>query len=212
MVTDILELLDGKWTDGTRPKDIYNLYVHESPETYIKAIVEGLNSEKRKVQSGCAELASLLSEDNPKIVYPHVDLFIKNIKAKNPILRWEAVCTLGNLASVDTTIKIPQYVDQIAPFLEDKSIVLQGHTVRALTKIAKSFPEEAPKIFGLIQNSKQNFPDNRIGFVIEALELLIPNAKMRPKIVEFVEPYAKSSINVVARKATKTLKKIELLT
>ena len=212
MVEDILELLDGKWTDGTRPKDVYKLYVSKSPEAYIEPIVAGLNSEKRKVQSGFVILASLLSEDYPAIVYPYIELFLNYLKAKEPVLRWEAVCILGNLASVDKKNKIPPYVDQIAPFLGDKSIVLQGHTVRALAKIAKAFPENAPKILDLLQNSKKNFPDNRIGFVIEAMELLIPNAELRPKIVSFVEPYTKSTINVVARKATKVLKKIELLT
>lgn len=212
MIINILELLDGKWTDGTRPKDIYKLYVSKNPESYIQTIITGLNSEKRKVQSGCAELASLLSEDKPEIVYPHIELFLNNLKAKPPVLRWEAVCTLGNLATVDKNKQIPRYVAQIAPFLNDKSIVLQGHTVRALAKIAKVFPDKAPAIFELIQNSKENFPDNRIGFVIEAMELLIVNSDLKPKVIEFVEPYTKSPIKVVARKAVKVLKKIELLT
>lgn len=213
MTTNILELLDGKWTDGTRPKDIYNLYVSKSPKKYVKTIIQGLSSEKRKVQSGCAELASLLSEDNPELVYPHIDLFLTNItEAKAPVLRWEAVCTLGNLASVDKNKQIPSYIPQIVQFLNNKSIVLQGHTVRALAKIAKAFPDKAPEILDILVNSKENFPENRIGFVIEAMELLIQNSQLKKKIIEFVEPYTKSNIKVVAKKAIKVLKKIELLT
>jgi hypothetical protein len=109
------------------------------------------------------------------------------------------------------TSKYPD-VAQITPFLNDKSIVLQGHTVRALAKIAKAFPDKAPAIFEIIQNSKENFPDNRIGFVIEPMELLIANSNMKPKIIKFVEPHTKSQVKVVARKAVKVLKKIELLT
>jgi len=70
MVKNILELLDGKWTDGTRPKDLYNIYVSKNPLDYIEKIIAGLTSEKRKVQSGCSELASLLSEHKPELVYP----------------------------------------------------------------------------------------------------------------------------------------------
>lgn len=210
---NILELLAGKWTEGTRPKDIYNLYVSKAPEKYVETIIQGLRSEKRKVQSGCAELASLLSEDNPELVYPHIDLFLTNLtEAKAPVLRWEAVCTLGNLASVDKNKQIPSYIPQIVPFLNNKSIVLQGHSVRALAKIAKGFPDKAPEILDIVVNSKENFPDNRIGFVIEAMELLIQNSQLKQKIIEFIEPYTRSNIKVVAKKAIKVLKKNELLT
>jgi hypothetical protein len=105
---DIFELLNGKWDDGTRPKDIYELYISKNPEEYVEKIIEGLQSDTRKVQSGCAELASLLSEHNPELLYSHIDLFLKNLDAKAPVLRWEAVCTLGNLASVDKKKKNPK--------------------------------------------------------------------------------------------------------
>jgi hypothetical protein len=55
----------------------------------------------RIVQSGSAELVSLLSEDRPDLIVPYFDIFIRNLKAKDPILRWETVCTLGNLVGVD---------------------------------------------------------------------------------------------------------------
>jgi hypothetical protein len=208
MTENILELLDGKWTDGTRPKDLYELYISKNPAAYTETIVAGLHSEKRKVQSGCAELASLLSEYNPELLYPYIELFVNNLDAEAPVLRWEAVCTLGNLASIDKNKLTPAYIDQIASFLSDKSIVLQGHAVRALSKIAKASPDEAPRILDKLLNSTEHFPGNRVGFIIEAMEHFLPNEKLKPKIRKFVEPHAESTIKVVARKAKKILKKI----
>jgi hypothetical protein len=129
MSKNILELLDGKWTDGTRPKNIYELYISKNPADYTEKVIAGLNSEKRKVQSGCAEIASLLSEHKPEMLYPYIELFVSNLEVKAPVLRWEAVCTLGNLASVDKNRLTPTYIGQIGSFLSDKSIVLQGHTI-----------------------------------------------------------------------------------
>ena len=143
---NIFKILDGKWEDGTRPKDLYNLYISKEPMQYIGFILAGLEGDKRKVQSGCAELASLLSEDKPELLYPHIDFFIQNLTSKAPVLRWEAVCTLGNLAKVDENEKIRTSVDTVIGFLNDKSIVLQGHSVRALVKIVSKFPDLAPKI------------------------------------------------------------------
>lgn len=208
MAKNILELLDGKWTDGTRPKDVYELYVSKNPADYAQTIITGLHSEKRKMQSGCAEIASLLSEYKPEILYPYIELFASNLDTKAPVLRWEAVCTLGNLAAVDKNKLTPAYIDKIASFLSDKSIVLQGHAVQALSKIAEAFPDEAPKILDKLLNSTEHFPGNRIGFIIEAMEHFLPYEKLRPKIRKFVESCADSDIKVVARKAKKTLKKI----
>jgi hypothetical protein len=206
---DILKILDGKWTDGTRPRDVYNLYVSKNPAEYIGTIIAGLHSKKRKIQNGSAEIAALLSEDKPEIMYPHIKFFTFNLESKPAVLRWEAVCTIGNLASVDKDKLIPPHIDKIASFLEDKSIVLQGHAVRALSKIAKAFPAEAPEILDNILSSKEFFPDNRIGFVIEAVEPFLANEELKPKVIKFIEPYTESSIKVVARKAKKALKEVK---
>ncbi|MHA2135508.1 MAG: hypothetical protein ACW99J_16740 [Candidatus Thorarchaeota archaeon] len=206
---DILSILDGKWTDGTRPKDLYNSYISKNPTEYLDMIVEGLNSSKRKVQSGCAELASLLSEDSPEILYPHLELFISNLDAKAPVLRWEAVCAIGNLASVDRKHEISPLVDRITLFLEDESIVLQGHSVRALTKISRVYPETAPKTLERLVSSVEKFPGNRVGFIVEAMEAFADSPELVQEARDFVEPYTTCDIKSVAKKAKRALKKMQ---
>ena len=208
MTVDILGILSGKWEDGTRPKDVYKLYVSKEPADYVMAIVEGLSSTERRVQNGSAEVASYLSETNPEMLYPHLQLFLRNLKAKEPVIRWEAVCTLGNLASVDSEEVIPGYIDAIMPYLEDKSIVLQGHTVRALAKIAKVFPDTAPGILESLIGVIDYYPGNRVGFIVEAMEFFKDYENLQPKVKEFVEPYIDSDMKVVARKARRTSKRL----
>ncbi len=205
MTKDIITLLDGKWEDGTRPKDLYGLHVSRDPANYVDTIIDGLSSEKRRVQSGCAELASLLSEDHPELLYPSLDAFVGNLQAKEPVLRWEAVCTLGNLSRIDAKGLIPIHIDTIASNLDHKSIVLQGHSVRALSKIAKAYPNRAEDILNHLLRSKGSFPGNRIGFIIEAMGNFLAIVALVPRIKEFVEPYTTSDIKVVARKAKRIL-------
>ncbi|MHA1936201.1 MAG: hypothetical protein ACW97A_13065, partial [Candidatus Thorarchaeota archaeon] len=166
---NIHEILRGKWGDGTRPKDLYGIYISNDPSQYLKVIVEGLSSNERRIQSGCAEIASLLSEDKPEVLYPHVEIFLENLNARPPVLRWEAVCTLGNLIRVDKKHKIPQEIDKIMNFLADSSIVLQGHSVRALVKIARARPEFASEILDSLVFSEKLFPKGRVGFLVEAM-------------------------------------------
>ena len=98
---ELHDILDGKWEDGTRPKDLYTEHIAKSPKKYLDSIINGLESDQKRIQSGCAEIASLLSEDSPELLYPYASSFVSNLDAKAPVLRWEAVCTLGNLAAID---------------------------------------------------------------------------------------------------------------
>lgn len=206
---NILDILNGKWEDGTRPKDLYNLYISKEPMQYIGFILVGLEGDKRKVQSGCAELASLLSEDIPELLYPHIDFFIQNLAAKAPVLRWEAVCTLGNLAKVDEKEKIRNSVETIIEFLNDKSIVLQGHSVSALVKIVSKFPDLAPKILENLLGSADMFPGNRIGFIVEAMAAFVGFEELVPKARDFDEFHIVSEISSVSKKARKVLNLFE---
>jgi hypothetical protein len=205
---DILGALDGKWGDGTRPKDLYKLHISGSPASYVEIIIRGLDSDKKKVRSGSAELASLHSEEHPDVLYPHIQLFIDNLASREPVLRWEAVCTLGNLARVDRCQNLPLVIPIIIPFLSDKSIVLQGHTIRALAKIAKQCPDHASLILDSLMESAEFLPGNRVGFLIEAMEYFADNREMNEKAQKFVLQLMESDIKVVSRKARKTMKKL----
>lgn len=205
---DIHRALAGKWEDGTRPKDLYKMHISENPSVYLEDIIQGLASVERRVQSGCAELASLLSKDMPDLLYPHVDLFVSNLETKAPVLRWEAVCTLGNISSVDKFEKTPKLIERFIDFLSDKSIVLQGHSVRALTKIAKTFPETAPDILEALLTHTEYFPGNRVGFIVEAMEPFVTNPMFATKVKSFVEPFLESDIKSVVKKARKVMKSL----
>ena len=203
---DIFETLRGKWEDGTRPKDLYNQFVSVEPEKYLEKLLTGLKSKEKRVQSGSAQLFALISEDRPELVAPHIDIFIGDLDAKAPVLRWEATCTLGNLASADTDKKISAILDRMYPHLEHKSIVLANHTVQALTKIAQHNPDKAEEILDKLIEKSPLFKKTTVGFIIEAVARYKEYPELHPKIKEFIEPYLESEMKVVAKKAKKTLK------
>ena len=205
---DILEILDGKWEDGTRPKDLFSEHIAKAPAQYVDGLLAGLGSDNRKVQSGCSELCSLVSEAHPALFADHIELFQKNLSAKEPILRWEAACTLGNLAVVDEKELIPQNVDTLIGYLRDKSIVLQLHCVRALVKIAGRYPKLAPRIGKALLQSTEKFPGNRIGFIVEAMGAFTGIPELLPQIVALINEHAQSDIGSVKTKARKVQKNL----
>ena len=209
MPIDLLKLLEGKWTDGTRPADLY-AKIAKRPAAYVNAILMGLASKNKRVQGGCAELASRLSAESPDVLYPHVDLFLRSLKTKTPIVRWEAACTLGNLAAVDDNGVIAKHVNELIALLPETSIVLQGHAVRALAKVATRHVELAPKIWKALLAAEKHFPGTRVGYLIEAAELLAVNPVLTRSIRPFVMQHANSERAAVARKATKVLKQLDV--
>jgi hypothetical protein len=202
-------VLNGKWTDGTRPGDVYALVVKPCPGVYVKDVLDGLNSGIRRVENGCAELASLISEDTPEFLLPHISLFVQNLDSSEKMVRWEAVCTLGFLARIDSQKQIVPCISRFVGLLRHDSIVLAGHALRALSRMAVAYPEKTKAIFQAIVGAADAFEKNRIGFVIEAMEPLIATGQLNRKIEQFVQPYSRSDISVVARKAKKVLKLLD---
>lgn len=202
----LLEVLDSKWDDGSRPKDLFDRHIAKSPTPYASDIIAGLTSKARKVQNGCAELASLLSEKHPELLYDHFDLFEANLGSKAKVLRWEAVCTIGNLARIDREGRCRKVMPAIAPLLQNESIVLQGHAVRALTKVAVAFPDVAPSILDKLIAAGPSFPGNRVGYLVEAMGAFGNEPALAKKARKFAGEHAESEIRSVATKARKALK------
>jgi hypothetical protein len=208
-MTDIHETLAGKWGDGTRPRDLFRLHVMKNPKAHVATLVAGLRSGNRRIENGCAELCSLLSAERPDLLAPSFEIFRENLKSREAVLRWEAVCTIGNLAACDPKKRIPSLVSVLAQFLCDRSIVLQGHAVKALCKIVQAHPKEAPAIFEKLIASKSKFQGNRIGYLVDALEHFIGQPTLRRRLVDFVTPAAKSDIASVSKKAHRILRLID---
>ncbi len=203
---DLLSVLAGPWEDGTRPADLYDRAIAAKPEAYLAAVLEGLASKNKRVQGGCAELCSRISADRPDLLYPHLDVFVRALDAKAPILRWEAACTLGNLATVDDKAQLAGSVPTLIALLGNKSIVLQGHAVRALAKIARKHPRLAASIFAALSSATRFFPGTRVGYIVEAMELFAGNKPLAPAVRAFLAPHAESALAPVARKARKALR------
>ena len=201
--------MKGKWGNGTRPKDLYTEYISKNPKAYIETLIQGLDSEERRVQTGSAELVALLSEEHPKLLIEDVDKFINNLNAKQPVLRWEAVCTLGNLARADKKKKILPVLPRLYPLLKHKSIVLANHTVQALSKIGEHNQEKSEEILEELIKNAPIFKKTTVGFIIEAVARFKDYDELVPKVKSFVEPYLYSEMKVVAKKAKRTMKKLE---
>jgi hypothetical protein len=206
---DLLGTLAGTWADGTRPKDLYASTVSKAPARWLPTLVEGLGSADKRVQNGCAELCSMLSADAPSLVYAHAERFREQLRAKEPVVRWEGACTLGNLAHVDERGVVVACVPALTAQLAHESIVLQGHSVRALSKVAAAHPSEAPGILEAFVHAEKHFAGSRVGYLVEAMEVFAATAALQalhPRVERFVRRHLTSPAASVAKKAARVMR------
>lgn len=206
---DLHAVLNGKWADGTRPKDMFQRELSKRPAEYVSALVTGLAAKEKRIAAGCAELISLCSVDHPELFYPYTERFLTNLAAKAPILRWEAACTIGNLARIDTQKRLLVAIPELLPLLAHKSIVLQSHTAHALGKLGARYPQQAPDILAAFVVNVEHFPGTRVGHLIEATAPLTTLHALSVSLREFVDPYAQSPLRPVAQKAKRILRSLD---
>jgi len=203
---DLLRVLDQKWDDGRRPKDLFAAHVAKHPAAYVADLVAGLESKSARVRNGCAEICSLLAAAQPRILYPHVDRFLERLDAKDKAVRWEAVCTVGSLATVDAAGATRASVGPITRHLAQESIVLQGHAVRALAKLARSFPDLAPGILRQLIAAKGRFPGTRVGYLVEAMAAFADDLALAAEAARFLDGHIESDLAPVRTKARRARK------
>jgi hypothetical protein len=206
---NLLAVLDRKWEDGTRPKDLFAAHVAPDPAAYVPDLVAGLDAKSARVRNGCAELCSLLAESRPELLYPHLAKFQARLDSRDKAVRWEAVCTTGSLAAVDRAGLTRASVAPIGRHLADESIVLQGHAVRALSKLAKAFPDLAPVILRQLIAAELRFPGTRVGYLVEAMAAFDGEPALRARAAKFLEGFVESDLGPVRTKARRSLKVLQ---
>jgi|WetSurMetagenome_2_1015567.scaffolds.fasta_scaffold581584_1 hypothetical protein len=206
---DILAVLDQKWEDGTRPRDLFAAHVAPDPAAYVTDLVAGLDAKSARVRNGCAELCSLLAATRPELLYPHLAKFQARLDSRDKAVRWEAVCTTGSLAAVDRAGLTRASVAPIGRHLADESIVLQGHAVRALAKLARSFPDLAPGILRQLVAAAPRFPGTRVGFLVEAMAAFAGDAALAARAAKFLERHVESDLGPVRTKARRAWKALQ---
>lgn len=177
-------------------------------------------SDKPKIKYGCAKLAITLSEKKPKMIYPHLDLFIKLLDGENRILKWTAIRVIGNLSQADAKGKINQLMPRLIQFVHDQEMITAANAIKALGVIAHNKPRLKQKIFNeFLKVGKNNYylkgqlsPECRnvaLGHVINVFSEYKDELKEQKSIVRFLKRQTGNTRPTVRKRAKELLSQIE---
>jgi len=139
--TDILKKIENKEiTKDALVKKLKNNFL------LFPEIISGISSKKASVRYGCSNVLTVISEENPKELYPYMDFFIKLLDSNYRILRWAGIVIIANLTKVDIENKFDSIFDKYYGYLDDEYMVTVANVVGNSGKIALAKPYLTQKI------------------------------------------------------------------
>ena len=196
---------------GTNPEIIADLAVQQ--RTLLPALLEGLDAAEAPVKFGCAKVLRLISETEPAMLYPHVDLFIGLFQSENAFLQWDAIRIVANLAAVDEGGRIEQILSDYLEPIRGTVMITAANTIQGAATIALAKPALADTIARAIlkvQWAKYQTDECRnvaIGHAIESLDRFFHRMGHQKEVLEFVRHETNNSRNATRKKAVEFLKK-----
>lgn len=209
--SNILENLECK---KKKPEELVGQVIKDP--TLIPTVIEGTESTKGSVKFGSTKILRLISEQNPKILYPHMDFFIDLLDSDNNILKWNAQDIIANLIDVDSKNKFDQIFNKYYSLINDEVMITAGHVVDNSGKIALAKPQYNEEITKNLLSIDKTSRDPEctnilIGKTILSFEKYFQqvNPGDKTKIINFVKKHKNNSRSATKKKAEKFLSRFE---
>jgi hypothetical protein len=191
--------------------------VIRSPE-FIPHLFEGLGYEKGSIKFGCEKILRLISELNPRLIYPYFDNFVELLDSSNNFIKWGAIIVISNLASVDDKNKFGGVFNKYYLPITEEAMITAANIVRNSWKIALAKPELIDKITTeILKVEKTKYKSKGIlspectnvvcGHAIDSLDKYYDKIRDKKPVVDFVKRHLKNSRRAVIKKAERFLRK-----
>lgn len=180
--------------------------VIRTPER-VGDLVSALEADKAPVRFGAAKVLRIVSEREPEVLYPRIEMFIGLLDHDNRILRWNAILILGNLAAVDPRRRIDGILDRYLEPIPGPELITATNTIRGATRIAQAKPQLVDRIVDrILQVEKGRYRTAEcrnvvLGHAIDALDPLLDTTTRSKRIADFVRRQLRNPRNATRKRA-----------
>ncbi len=191
--------------------------VVERPER-IADLVDALQSEKGTARYTYEKVLRRVSERRPELAYPWFDVFAAMLNHDNSFLKWGAIMTIANLASVDSEGKFDAIFEKYYAPIRGPVMVTAANIIGSSPKIARAKPHLAGRIAReVLKVRKARYerhgdlsPECRnvaIGHAVEAFDEFFDQISDKASVLEFVKSQLKNTRKPVVKKAERFLRR-----
>lgn len=181
----------------------------------LSDVFEGVSSVKAKTKYGCAKVLRILSEENPKVLYPHWDFFVDMLDIDNTFLKCDGAFIIANLTRVDSKNKFGRLFNRFYRLLNGESMITATNLVGVSGVIAKAKPELQSKITNKLLSIDRTHHGSECKNIIKGRAILTldeyyEESKDKKKILNFVRREMKNTRPATRKKAEEFLKRHSL--
>jgi len=173
----------------------------------------GLDAPAARVKYGCLKDLRRLSEEEPQLVYPDFEKFVRLLDHPNSIFRWNAAHMLANLARVDRSRKIEPLLGKFLQPVGGPQMIAAANVMQAAAVIAAAQPRLADTLAaGILTVGRAKYETEEcrnvaIGHAIQALDRFFASIPRQRAVVSFVRRQLDNPRPATRSKAEKFLKK-----
>jgi hypothetical protein len=175
-------------------------------------VVKGLTSDKPPIKYKCGKALMILSKENPKVIYPKWDDFIKLLKSDNTFMKSIGINIIANLTRVDTKNKFDKIFDRFYRLLDDESMITASNIAGLSGVIALAKPKLQTKITNRLMSIDKTHHSLECRNIIKGKVILsfgeyFKDTRNKKNIMEFVKGELKNTRPATKKKAEKFVKK-----
>lgn len=192
-------------------KELIAMEVIENPEL-IPDLFEGLQ-QKADIKFGSDKVLRIISDLEPRLLYPFHDVFVENLDHKNKILRWGASKILANLTPVDDDQLFETIVSQYFSVIPGPDLISATNTIANAVTISKAKPHLIDSITQEILKVKEasykteECKNIALGQSIETLSSFFEEISDKDPVVSLVRDQLNNTRPATAKKAEEFLSK-----
>ncbi len=208
---DIIQTLENK---QKKPEELVDKVLGDPK--LLPTIFDGTTATKANVKYGSTKILRLISEKDPKVLYPKMDFFIKMMESENQILKWNGMDIVANLLVVDSKNKFDKIFDKYYSLLSDEVMITAGHVIDNSGKIVMAKPYFTDKITNRLLKVENISRDQECQNILLGKTILAFNSYFdqinnnnKTKVISFVRRQLNNTRPATRKKAEKFLKKVE---
>ena len=173
----------------------------------------GLDAPAARVKYSCLKDLRRLSEEEPQLVYPDFEKFVRLLDHPNSIFRWNAAHILANLARVDRSRKIGPLLGKFLQPVGGPQMIAAANVMQAAAVIAAAQPRLADTLAaGILAVGRAKYETEEcrnvaIGHAIQSLDRFFASIPRQRAVVSFVRRQLDNPRPATRSKAEKFLKK-----
>lgn len=200
-------------------KDLEGLVeVLQKEPVHIKDLIEKIKTDKGSGKFFLEKSIRLLSEKEPRLVYPYFSEIAKLIQSPNNFIKWGAIITISNLIEVDEKNQFEPFFEKYFSLINDDSMITAGNVAGNAWKFIVKNPKWDREITERLLMVKDNTylykgepsPECKNimkGHVLGCFDKYYEISGLQEKMIAFAESEVSNSRKSVARRAQAFLKK-----